>query len=80
MNKPKGIPFRFEAQIEERFDQPPGKRWHAQFRCYPLGYFRGQGRCPGTALVQAWKNFRREVDPGDRWWAAVTNCPAQLRY
>lgn len=67
----KGIPFRFQAQIEERFDRPASKRWHAQFMCYPLGYFRGEGSCPGKALVQAWSKFRREIDPGPRWWVAA---------
>jgi len=69
------IPFSFEAQIREQCDLPRAKRWHAQFKCYPLGYFRGEGRCPGTALAQAWKKFREEVDPGERWWIVGTGAP-----
>ena len=73
------IPLRFEVSIEEQLGQPACKRWHAQFKFYPLGYFRAYGRCPGTALLKAWKRFRRDVDPGHRWWAVLGPVP-QVRY
>jgi hypothetical protein len=79
MSKTEAIPFRFSVSVEERLREAPAKRWHAQFMCYPLGYFRGQGRCPGSALAQAWKNFRREVDPGQRWWTVAMGTPP-VRY
>ena len=65
------LPLRFDVQVEERLDAPARRRWHAQFRFYPLGYFRGQGDCPGAALARAWGQFRRAVDPGRRWWTSV---------
>ena len=79
--KPKiEIPLRFEVSIEEDLGASARKRWHAQFKFYPLGYFRGRGPCPGTALIQAWRRFRREVDPGARWWAVVLGPVPQVRY
>lgn len=65
------VPLCLNVQVQERLSKPADKRWHAQFSFYPLGYFRGQGHCPAAALAVAWKNFRREVDPGKRWWSGV---------
>ncbi len=65
------VPLRLQVQVEERFSQPADKRWHAQFAFYPLGYFRGTGHSPASALSVAWRKFRREVAPGKRWWAAA---------
>ena len=73
-------PLHFEATIEEILEAPAGRRWHAQFKFYPLGYFRGYGRCPGTALRSAWKNFKEEVDPGRRWWTIVQGQAPPIRY
>lgn len=67
--------MRFQIEIEERFHQPANKRWRAQFKWYPLGYFRGDAHSPASALAAAWRDFRREVDPGKRWWAAVQARP-----
>ncbi len=72
--------MRFQVQIEERLDVPRRKRWHAQFCFYPLGYFRGTAACPGLALAKAWKNFRAEIDPGERWWTAAAGAPPLVRY
>jgi hypothetical protein len=74
------IPLHFEVSIREVLANPPRKRWHAQFKFYPLGYFRGKGRCPGTALRAAWRHFRKEVDPRGRWWTAVMGPPPLVRY
>jgi hypothetical protein len=63
--------MRFQVEVEERFYQPAHKRWRAQFRFYPLGYFRGDAHSPAAALTAAWRNFRRQVDPGKRWWSAA---------
>ncbi len=65
------VPLHFQVQVEERLSQPADKRWRAQFSFYPFGYFRGDGHCPAAALAVAWKNFRREVDPGKRWWTVA---------
>jgi hypothetical protein len=66
------IPFRVDVQLEELLWRPRETRWHAQFKFYPLGYFRGSGKTPAAALRKAWQHFQREVSPGDRWWAVVT--------
>jgi hypothetical protein len=71
------VPMRFHVEVEERFSQPADKRWHAQFRWYPLGYFRGQGHSPTAALAVAWRNFRREVHPGKRWWTVAMGTAGQ---
>jgi hypothetical protein len=63
------VPMHFSVQVDEQFNQPANKRWHAQFMWYPMGYFRGDAHSPAAALALAWQNFRREVDPGKRWWA-----------
>jgi len=65
------VSMHFQVEVEERFHQPANKRWHVQFRWYPLGYFRGDAHSPSAALAVAWRNFRREVDPGKRWWSAA---------
>jgi hypothetical protein len=36
-----------------------------------LGYFRGDGHSPTAALAVAWRRFRHEVHPGNRWWTAA---------
>ena len=78
MNGKTSIPVQFQVQVQERLSAPRSKRWHAQFVCYPFGYFRGQGPCPGKALAQAWRDFRREVDPKERWYSgALTGAPMQ---
>lgn len=74
------VPLRFQVEVEERFSQPADKRWHAQFKFYPLGYFRGQGACPAAALSAAWRKFRREVDPGKRWWIVAMGEVPAVRY
>jgi hypothetical protein len=65
------VPFHFHVEVEERSYQPANKRWHAQFAWSPLGYFRGDAHSPAAALAVAWKDFRRQVDPGKRWWIAA---------
>jgi len=65
------VPLQFTVSIEERCSGPATKRWHAQFMFFPLGYFRGAANSPAAALAVAWKKFRREVDPGKRWWSVV---------
>lgn len=64
------IPLYLDVMVEEQLHaQLP---WQAQFKVYPYGYFRGQGLTPAAALAVAWREFRAEVDPGRRWWSAVT--------
>ena len=74
------VPLHLQVTVEERLSDPEDKRWHVQFPIYPLGYFRGQGKCPGTALAAAWKNFRKEVHPGKRWWSVVLGPPPSIRW
>jgi len=80
MSDKRKVPLRFHVEVEERVDRPADKRWHAQFSFYPLGYFRGEGHCPAAALSVAWRNFRREVDPGKRWWVAAMGPVPMVRY
>ena len=75
------VPLRFHVQVEERLSQPADRRWHAQFSFYPLGYFRGDAHSPAAAVAIAWRKFRREVDPGKRWWSVALGSPVpQPRY
>jgi len=74
------VPLRFQVQVEERFHQPAHKRWRAQFSFYPLGWFRGDSHSPAAAVAIAWRNFRREVDPGQRWWSVVLGPVPPVRY
>lgn len=75
MKQKRVIPLRFQVEIEERLGVPAVRRWRAQFRFYPLGYFRGRSNCPGRALGIAWRKFRRQVDPKGRWWTAILDPP-----
>lgn len=74
------IPLRFQVEVEERLYQPADRRWHAQFKFYPFGYFRGQGHSPSAALAIAWRRLRRQVDPGKRWWTVVMGDYPMARY
>ncbi len=71
MKEKRLVRMQFSAEIEERLWAPTRKRWQAQFKFYPLGYFRGAGPCPGKALTRAWAQFRRVVHPGKRWWSVI---------
>jgi len=71
MDKRPLIPLTFHVTIEEKLFQPPTRRWHVQFMFHPFGYFRAQSKTPAQALSVAWKKFRKEVDPGKRWWSVV---------
>jgi hypothetical protein len=71
MGDKRKIPLHFEVTIEERLHQPWARRWNAQFKFYPWGYFRGNGRTPAAALSLAWNRFEKEVSPGRRWWIAA---------
>ena len=73
MSDKRTVPLHFTVSIEERFYQPTDRRWHAQFMFYPLGYFRGDGGSPAHALTRAWRKFRKQIDPGKRWWSVVLN-------
>lgn len=76
MSDKRKVPLHFQVTVEERLGRSADKRWHAQFMIHPLGYFRGEADSPGRALTIAWRLFRREIDPGKRWWAvAMGDCP-----
>ena len=80
MSDKRKVPLHFQVTVEERLQRSADKRWQAQFCFYPLGYFRGEGYCPAAALAVAWKNFRREVDPGKRWWTLAMGAPPMPRF
>jgi hypothetical protein len=80
MSDKRKVPLHFQVTVEERLGQAADKRWHAQFSLYPLGYFRGSGHCPAAALSSAWRHFRREVDPGKRWWTAAAGPLPMIRF
>jgi hypothetical protein len=80
MSDKRKVPLHFAAQIEERFSEPAHRRWHAQFCFYPHGWFRGQGNTPALALSAAWRAFRRELDPEQRWWTIVQGAGPPVRF
>jgi len=73
------VPLHFTVEVEEFLRRPAGQRWRAQFSFYPFGYFRGDGSTPPEAFKRAWRKFKKEIDPGKRWWAMVQGPVQQVR-